>query len=194
MGYWYSLDQLFKSRWTLPAHLFLGLQSLTTWCYSCPSPTCNMCGHSHIEKTHLARLFCWTWTKICRGLQNHPVSSYCTTQALPGPGPHYWLFHRFTVFMPVTCSTSSVLHWVQSNCCCLQKKVSTFSLSQALLLSLCLTAGDCTAAGWVSLASYSSSSCLPKKIWFLIQITRLSMLAWQTLRTNTYQNNVFPAC
>lgn len=126
VGYWYSLDQLFKSRWTLPAPLFLGLQSLTTWCYNCPSPTCNMCGHSHIEKTHPARLFCWTWTKISRGLQNHPVSSYCTTQALPGPGPHHWLFHRFTVFTPVTCSTSSVLHWVQSNCCCLQKKFLPF--------------------------------------------------------------------
>lgn len=98
MGYWYSLDQLFKSSWTLPAHLFLVPHPLAAWCYNCPSPICNMCRHSHIEKTHPARLFCWTWTKISRGLQNHPVSSHCMTQALSGLGPHYWLFHRFIVF------------------------------------------------------------------------------------------------
>lgn len=96
-----------------------------------------MCGHSQIKKTHSGCLFCWAWMNISRGLQNHTVTSYCTTQALPGLGPHYWLFHRPLVFTPVTCSTGSVLHWIQSNCWLpTKRRFHLFSVPSTVIASL----------------------------------------------------------
>lgn len=39
------------------------------------------CGHTQMKKAYLVHLFCELWIKTSRGLQNHTVTTHCSTQA-----------------------------------------------------------------------------------------------------------------